>query len=115
MGIALATIMYRTRTLAPETVGRVFGPVRVLLFNKYYMDDLYEKIVVRQLFYGGAVRFLDWMDREVIDRFVDFIGWLARNTGRAMAPIQSGQVQAYGIVVSIGIIVIIGVFLLIGR
>ncbi len=115
LGIALATIMYRTRALAPETVGRVFGPVRVLLFNKYYMDSLYEKIVVTRVFYGGAVRFLDWMDREVIDRFVDFTGWLARNTGRAMAPVQSGQVQAYGIVVSIGIIVIVGVYLLIGR
>ena len=78
------------------------------------MDGLYERIVVRRMFYGGAVRFLDWMDREVIDRVVDFIGWLARNTGRAMAPVQSGQVQGYGIVVSIGIIVIVGVFLLIG-
>ena len=114
-GILLAVIMYRTRLLSPQSVGNTFGPVRQLLFRKYYLDDLYEGVVVIRFFYQGIVRFLDWVDREVIDRTVDFIGWLSRNLGRAIAPAQSGQVQAYGIGISLGILIIVGVFLFVGR
>lgn len=114
LGIGLAVLMYQTRALSPDSVGRTFRPLRGLLLNKYYMDDLYEGLVVIRLFYRGIGRFLDWVDREVIDRTVDFIGWVSRNIGLAMAPVQSGQLQAYGIVISLGILAIVGVYLLLG-
>jgi NADH:ubiquinone oxidoreductase subunit 5 (subunit L)/multisubunit Na+/H+ antiporter MnhA subunit len=88
--------------------------VHELLTRKYYIDDLYEGVVTTRLFYNGIARFLDWVDREVIDRAVDFIGWLSRQAGPALAPIQNGQVQAYGLVGSIGTLVIVAVYLLIG-
>ena len=113
-GIGLAVLMYQTRVLSPEAVGNTFRPIRELLFHKYYMDDLYEGVVVVRLFYRGVVRFLDWVDREVIDRTADFIGWLSRNIGRAVAPVQNGQVQAYGIAIPLGILVIVGVYLVLG-
>ena len=114
LGVGLAILMYQTRTLSPERVGRPLRPLRELLFHKYYLDDLYEGAVVTRAFYRGLVRFVDWIDREVVDRTVDFIGWLSRNLGRALAPVQSGQVQAYGAAISLGILVIMGVYLLLG-
>ena len=114
LGIGLAVLMYQANVLSPQAVGSAFRPLRDLLFHKYYMDELYENIVVVKFFQGGVVRFLDWVDREVIDRTGDFIGWLGRNTGCAMAPVQNGQVQAYGIAISLGILVIVGVYLVFG-
>ena len=113
-GIGLAVLMYQAKVLSPEAVGNAFRPIRELLFHKYYMDDLYEGVVVNRLFYRGLVRFLDWVDREVIDKTVDFIGWLSRSVGRAIAPVQNGQVQAYGIAIPLGILVIVGVYLVFG-
>ena len=113
-GIGLAVLMYQARVLSPEAVGSAFRPIRELLFHKYYMDDLYEGVVVNRLFYRGLVRFLDWVDREVIDKTVDFIGWLSRSMGRAVAQVQNGQVQAYGIAIPLGILVIVGVYLVFG-
>ena len=115
LGIGLATLMYQTGTISPQSVGRIFSPVRNLLFRKYYMDELYEGVLVYRIFYQGGVRFLDWFDREVVDRIVEFIGLVSRNAGRALAPVQNGQVQAYGIVVSLGMLLILGAYLVLGR
>ncbi len=115
LGIGLATLMYQTGAISPQSVGRLFGPVRNLLFRKYYMDELYEGVVVYRVFYQGGVRFLDWFDREVVDRIVEFIGLVGRNAGRVVAPIQNGQVQAYGVVVSLGMLLILGAYLVLGR
>ncbi|MDO8751276.1 MAG: NADH-quinone oxidoreductase subunit L [Dehalococcoidia bacterium] len=114
-GIGLAVLMYQTRTLSPDAVGRALRPARDLLFNKYYLDNLYEGVIVGRFFYRGVARFLDWVDREVIDRTGDGVGWLGRNLGRGLAPVQSGQMQAYGVVISLGILAIIGAYLVFGR
>ncbi len=115
LGIVLATLMYQSGVISPERVGQAFGPVRNLLFRKYYMDELYEGVLVYRVFYQGGVRFLDWFDREVVDRIVEFIGLVSRNAGRAVAPLQNGQVQAYGVVVSLGMLLILGAYLVLGR
>ena len=113
-GIGLAARIYLVGAPSPERVGGALRPLRQLLIRKYYIDDLYEGVVTNQIFYRGIARFLDWVDREVVDRTVDFIGWLSRQAGPALAPIQNGQVQGYGIVGSIGILVIVAIYLLIG-
>ena len=113
-GIGLAAAMYQRRAISPEAVGRSLRPLRELLVRKYYMDELYEELVVTRSFYRGVARFMDWVDREVVDRTVDGIGWFSRNIGRAIARLQTGQVQAYGVAISIGILVIFGVYLLWG-
>ncbi len=114
-GIGLAALMYGRRTPSPEGVGRAFGPVRTLLFNKYYMDALYEDVVVRSVFYRGLARGLNWFDREVIDRLVDGIGWISRNGGKVYAVLQNGQAQGYGLAVSLGVLLVVGVYLVFGR
>jgi NADH-quinone oxidoreductase subunit L len=114
-GIGLAVMIYGRGSPSPERVGRAFGPARTLLLNRYYMDALYEGVIVQRMFYQGIARGLNWFDREVIDRFVDLLGWLSRNAGRAMAPLQNGQAQTYGVVISLGVLAIVGVYLVFGR
>ena len=113
-GVGLATLMYQTGHISPAGVGRRFRPLRELLFRKYYMDELYEGVVVIHGFYGRVVRFADWVDREVVDKLVDGIGWLSRNSGQSIARLQTGQVQGYGAVISLGILLILGVYLIWG-
>ncbi|MBI4199327.1 MAG: NADH-quinone oxidoreductase subunit L [Chloroflexi bacterium] len=111
-GIAVAALLYqaRARWLAP--MGRGLAPLGRLLSRRYYLDELYEGITVGRLFYRGMARFTDWVDREVVDRTVDGIGWLGRNLGRSLLPLQNGQVQVYGVVISFGVLAIVGAYLL---
>ena len=70
--------------------------------------------MVIRVFYQIVVRFVDWVDREIIDKAVDFVGWVSRNMGRAFRPLQSGQTQIYAFVISLGILLILGGYLLVG-
>ena len=110
-GIILAYLMYSLRKPAPEQVGRRAGPAYVLLARKYYFDELYETLLTGRVFYEGAARLLDWVDKSIVDGAVRLVGSLGRNVGRAMAHVQTGQLQGYGIVVSVGVIAIFAVVL----
>jgi NADH-quinone oxidoreductase subunit L len=92
------------------------------LDRKYYLDDLYEKVVVHAVAHPIA-KAAYWFNQHVIDAIVDGFGrattrvgrWIYRNidqrvvdgavnasgtaaseTGHALQPIQSGKVNQYG-------------------
>ena len=110
-GVGLATLMYRTRLVSADRLSRAVRPVHVLLTQRYYMDHLYEGLVVRRLLYRGFFRFVDWLDVHVVDGTVDLVGWFGRNAGRALAQLQTGQLQAYGVGIALGIVVTLLVYL----
>lgn len=93
-----------------------------LLVNKYYLDVLYEKIIVRSIAHpiaGAVYRFnqkvLDgvvngagttakgiagWVyrniDQRVVDGAVNGTGSVTHGAGSALRPVQSGKVNQYG-------------------
>ena len=91
---------------------RVLGPVHTLLTQKYYVDALYENLIVRRSFYRVISAFANWLDRRFVDGIVDLVGWFFRNIGSAVARLQTGQVQAYGTAVALGSLLIILGFML---
>ena len=112
-GILLAYLMYQTKVISAEAVGRAFKPLYILLSRKYYFDELYEDILVRKVFYGSIAYVTDWFDRSIVDGTVRLIGWFGANTGSAIRQTQTGQLQTYGMAISIGILLTFGVFLFI--
>ncbi len=92
------------------------------LVNKYYLDDLYEKVIVHGIAHPiakaaywtnqkvldgvvnavgiGGRRTGDWIYKNVDQRLVDGVvngsGTVARGTGGALQPVQSGKVSLYG-------------------
>jgi NADH-quinone oxidoreductase subunit L len=93
-----------------------------VLWNKYYLDALYEKVIVRAVAYpisraaywfnqnvldgivnaAGKIsrRVAGWVyrniDQRVVDGAVNGSGAAARGTGGALRPVQSGKVNQYG-------------------
>ena len=110
-GIALAYLMYQSKTISPERLGAAVRPVHTLVYRKYYMDELYEGLITRRLFYAGVARGLDWVDKSVVDRLSNLIGWLGGNIGTALGQLQTGQLQQYGAAISIGILTMAGLYL----
>ena len=78
------------------------------------MDELYEDVIVRGVFYKGIAYALDWVDKSVVDKIANFCGWLGANTGTAIRQVQTGQLQAYGMSISVGILIIFAIFLFLG-
>ena len=106
-GIGLATALYLRRREPLREPLEAAKPVHTLLTQKYYVDALYEDVIVRRGFYRMFAGTIDWLDRNLVDGFVDSVGWSFRNVGRAVAMFQTGQVQFYGVVITLGSVLIV--------
>ena len=111
-GIGLALLIYGRRRGQEKDPLEKAGSVHTLISQKYYMDSLYEDVVVRKGFHRIFAGLLDWFDRNLVDGVVDLIGWFFRNIGVAIGKFQTGQVQAYATGVAFGILAIILALLL---
>ncbi|MDE2939284.1 MAG: NADH-quinone oxidoreductase subunit L [Chloroflexota bacterium] len=90
------------------------GPVHALLCRKYFIDELYEGLVVRRVFYRFFAGLVDWLDRNLVDGIVDLSAWMTRQIGRLFAQVQTGQVQFYGAVIVLGAVLILVGYLAFG-
>ena len=114
-GIGLAVLTYAwPRPFTTSEPLRKGGPLHTLLAQRYYMDDLYEGIVVGRVFYRAVAAITDWVDRNIVDGIVGLIGWISRNIGSLLALVQNGQVQTYPLVAAVGGLVIIILYLALG-
>ena len=74
MGWGLAHFLYAVSPATPEGWAERFSTMYRILLNKYYVDELYDRIFVEPLKRLGAM--LDWFDRTVIDGIVRGVGRL---------------------------------------
>jgi NADH-quinone oxidoreductase subunit L len=97
-GIAAAYAIYQARVTTADSLQKIFGPLHTLVARKYYMDELYEDVIIRRGLYGSVTFAGQWFDTNVVDRAVNGSGWIAKKTGDTLRWIQSGSFQAYGTV-----------------
>ena len=112
LGITMAWIFYKNRNITNTLFSKT--SISKVLHNKWYFDDFYELIIVKQLFYRFITRIIQLFDDIVINQFSDFIGYFAKNLGRPIAIFQNGSVQFYGLILTIfyGLVVTLGVLFL---
>ena len=120
-----------TTRFAPARWGHSF------LVNKYYLDHLYERVIVHGIAHPIA-RAAYWTNQHVLDGIVNGAGWagrrsgewvyrnidqrvvdgavngsglMASETGHALQPVQSGKVNQYGALLfgaaAVGVIVLV--------
>ena len=79
--------------------------------KKLYVDELYNALIVKTV--EGLGRGGKMFDKGVLDRFVDYIGEGAEDSGRSMKRIQNGNVENYILIMSlaVGIILIVNFIL----
>ena len=114
-GIGLAVLAYAwPRPFTTTEPLRKGGPLHTLLAQRYYLDDLYEGVIVGRVFYRTVAAITDWIDRNIVDGLVGLIGWISRNIGSLLALVQNGQVQTYPLIAAAGGLVIIILYLALG-
>jgi NADH-quinone oxidoreductase subunit L len=104
-GIGLAYAIYVAKVVRAEELQKVWGPVHTLVARKYYMDELYEQIVVRNVLYNGVCYALQWFDTNVVDFTVNGAAKATGWAGDRLRWVQSGSFQAYGTVGFAGLLV----------
>lgn len=107
----------------------------LLLENKYYIDEIYSLLVVRPVIAFGDFLFgfddkwiIDpivdgigrtgrafadvggWIDRNIVDGLVNFVGLMTDEAARGLRLIQTGRVQNYLVILLAGVLALAGMF-----
>ncbi|KJE36979.1 NADH:ubiquinone oxidoreductase subunit L [Thalassospira sp. HJ] len=102
-GLSLAIVMYKLVPTLPRTLANTFNGVYRFALNKWYFDELYDKIFVKPAF---ALGYGFWKsgDGAIIDGCgPDGVAAACRNIARRVSAIQSGFVYHYAFAMLIGI------------
>ena len=138
-GVGIAAFMYSNRlrsylpeALSPESLSKRFEGLYTLLYNKYYVDEIYDALIVIPI-----KRLSQWLlrfDLVIIDGIVNGVAWIARfiawlshqfdiyvvdgliNSAATLVEVkssiwrrsQTGYLQNYLLIMAIGIFFILG-------
>ena len=108
--VALAFHMYVRKPEIPAKIKETLHAVYKFLFNKYYIDELYETLFVNPI---QKIAKFCWkvIDVILVDGFVLFFGRISRFAGEMSRTIQTGAIQTYAIFILIGILTTVGYFI----
>ncbi len=107
--IAIAWVIFLKKGTVPKEPAQVTGVSRILA-NKYYIDELYDTLIVRPLHGLGGL--LDRVvDRHIVDGIVNGTGKLVYYSSRGFRFFQDGSIGYYLFVMVIGVIIILSLTL----
>jgi NADH-quinone oxidoreductase subunit L len=104
-GIGLAFAMYQMNRGSAERLAGTFRPVYVLWRNLYWVDELYEAVVLRPFY--ALSRWFAAFDRWVVDGLVNVSGILVDITGQLLKLFQTGYVRNYALLFLMGVVAIL--------
>ena len=106
IGIYIAYNFYIKNPELPKRLAEKFVGLYTLLFNKYYIDELYQKIVVRPL-YNLSLGLSYVVDQHIIDAAVNGTGKSMVYGSSLLRRVNTGYVQFYGLIMFIGAVVVL--------
>jgi NADH-quinone oxidoreductase subunit L len=106
-GIALAWLFYVAKPELPERVAAGMGGLYKLVYNKYFVDEIYDAAVVDPLISGSRVVLWKAVDATVIDGTVNGVANRARGIGGVLKLLQSGNIRSYATWVLLGSVVLL--------
>jgi len=109
LGIALAYIMYVLSPNLPVILAKTFRPIYLVLYNRYWVDEIYNFIFVKGLnFISKWILFL-LIDRILIDGIINALAWLSYGIGLLFTKLQTSSVRTYALWIILGALFIVGI------
>ena len=112
LGILIAWWFYLKSPGIPDQLASSFSGVYRMLVNKYWVDELYNRLIVRPIAVGSDKILWQQLDTHVIDGAVNGSAEAASDIGRILRRMQSGEIRSYAAWVLAGAVGWIGYLLL---
>ncbi len=104
--IALAFARYVTKAHVPAAEGSELSAAHKTIYNKYYVDEIYDTIVIKPLFWFSKL--LDIViEKSGIDKVVNLLGESVNDWSRIFRRVQNGHLGYYIFVMVVGVILVI--------
>ena len=127
LGLVLGWIVFHTQRAKLDARKRPFGALETAFANKFWFDELYDRVLIRPA--HGLAAVYRWFDEHVVDGLVNlvgrngvktgdasaahdrgvvdglvrFVGQAAQQTGAGLSTLQSGRVRLY-LSLSVGVL-----------
>ena len=100
-GVGLGFLIYRKRPLLA---------MPSLLEHKYYIDEIYDAMIIHPIEEGSREGLWKLFDQEVIDGSLHALGRAVTEAGGVVRYLQIGFVRSYAAIILVGALALIGIF-----
>lgn len=97
IGITLGSLMYLRHQIDPAAIAERFQPLYRLSLNKWYIDDIYNKVFVQGT--RRLARQVLEVDVRIVDGVVNLAGLVTLVTGEGLKYLENGRAQFYALIV----------------
>jgi NADH-quinone oxidoreductase subunit L len=110
-GIAIAAYFWLRNRPAADALAARFAGAHRLLYNKYYVDEVYDAVIVQPIKQVSAKALWRGADAGLIDGAVNGVGVSIREASNAARRVQTGSVRTYAAALFVGAVLVIGYYL----
>lgn len=104
--IFFAYMVYIKNRILPEANDQKLTGIKKLIYNKYYVDELYEAVITKPLDVLSVV-FYKFLDLQVVDGIVNGVGSAVTGVSTLVRKVQTGHIGFYIFGMVLGIIAIL--------
>jgi NADH-quinone oxidoreductase subunit L len=110
-GIGIAWFFWRRRTDLPVSMARSYAGVYQLLLNKYYVDEIYDAVIVQPIKLISTGVLWKGVDAVLIDGTVNGVGAVVSAGSNTLRRLQTGSIRTYSASLFLGAVLILGWYL----
>jgi NADH-quinone oxidoreductase subunit L len=110
-GIGLATVIYLRRPGTADALAARFSGVHKLLLGKYFVDELYDEVIVQPVKRTSTGVLWRGVDAGIVDGSVNGVGLVVRGWSAILRRMQTGSVRAYAMSFFVGVVALVGYYL----
>lgn len=99
-------VLYVSKKTLPASSDSELSFLDKLSYNKFYVDEIYDAVIVKPLALLSDFN-SNILEKQFIDRIVNFTGKSVQWSGKTIRLIQSGDVNVYAIFMVFGIVIIL--------
>jgi NADH-quinone oxidoreductase subunit L len=113
-GILVSWIFYALKPEIPRNLVANFKGIYTVLWNKYYVDELYDSIIVRPAMWLASSILIPVTDGTIIEGIVNGVPKTIAAFGERLRKLQTGNVQHYAMSMAIGLFILFSLVLIAG-
>ncbi|HXW68820.1 MAG TPA: NADH-quinone oxidoreductase subunit L, partial [Dissulfurispiraceae bacterium] len=111
-GILVSWIFYSLKPEIPKNLVAKFKGIYNVLWNKYYVDELYDSIIIRPTMWIACSVLIPVTDGTIIEGIVNGVPKAIAGFGERLRKLQTGSVQHYALTMAIGLFVLLSLVLI---
>ena len=102
IAIFIAARLYKKENETPAKIAASLGGFYKAVTRKFYIDEIY-LFVTKNIVFNLIGRPAAWIDRNIVDGFMNGLGYVTTTTSNIIKGVQSGKVQHYALYFFAGI------------